>query len=128
MTGILKQHDLHEVWSTWSRQGGQFDQAKNEQIWNSAPGISDISYLVWVLRRAGSSREFVSKWKPHHPITQDLSNVKQITFNKPFVSERLSQETFENYETIIIKSCTGTGKTIAIAQHMENTATQTPHF
>ena len=73
-----------------------------------------------MLRKAGSEREFVAKWKPHNPVTQDLSNVKQITFNKPFVSQGLSRETFENYETIIIKSCTGAGKTTAIAQHMEN--------
>ncbi len=58
--------------------------------------------------------------KPHHSITQDLTNVKQITFEKPFVSEGLSHETFENYEKITIKPCTGTGKTTAIAQHMEN--------
>ena len=73
-----------------------------------------------MLRKAGSEREFVAKWKPYRPVNQDLSNVKQITFNKPFVSQGLSRETFENYETIIIKSGTGTGKTTAIAQHMEN--------
>ena len=119
VTGILKQHGLKEVWNTWSQQAANYNQEKNEQIWNSSKGILDINYLVWVLRKAGSERDFIAKWKPFHPITQDLTNVKQITFNKPFVSEGLSRETFENYETIIIKSCTGTGKTTAIAKHME---------
>ena len=120
VTGVLKQHGLKDVWTTWSKQAANYDQAKTENIWNSTPGILDIHYLVWVVRKAGSEREFVAKWKPYHPVNQDLTNVKQITFNKPFVSEGLSRETFENYETIIIKSCTGTGKTTAIAQHMEN--------
>ena len=118
VTGILKQHDLKEVWNTWSEQAANYNQEKNEQIWNSSRGILDINYLVWVLRQAGSKRDFIAKWKPFNPATQDLTNVKQITFNKPFVSEGLSEETFENYETIIIKSCTGTGKTTAIAKHM----------
>ena len=128
MTGVLKQHGLKDVWSTWSKQAANYDQAKNEQIWNSTPGILDINYLVWVLRKAGSEREFVAKWKPHNPVTRDLSDIKQITFNKPFVSQGLSRENFENYETIIIKSCTGTGKTTAIAQHMENHKEQHTKF
>ena len=119
VTGILKQHGLKEVWSTWSQQASNYNQAKNEQIWSSSTGILDINYLVWVVRQAGGDRDFVAKWKPYKPVNQDLTNIQQITFNKPFVSQGLSRETFENYETMIINSCTGTGKTTAIAQHME---------
>ena len=36
------------------------------------------------------------------------------------MSEGLRRETFENHETIITQSCTGTGKTTAIAKHMES--------
>ena len=120
VTGILKQHGLKEVWDTWSKQAENYNEAENEQIWNSTAGILDINYLVWVLRRAGSSREFVAKWKPYNPITREANEMTKIDFTAPFVSEGLSRETFENFETIIIKSCTGTGKTTAIARHMES--------
>ena len=36
------------------------------------------------------------------------------------MSQGLDYKTFEKYETIVIKSCTGTGKTTAIAQHVES--------
>ncbi len=68
----------------------------------------------------GSTREFVAKWKHYHPITRDIKYVRQITSNAPYVSDGLSSETFEQYETIFIKSCAGTGKTHAIAKHMEH--------
>ncbi len=79
----------------------------------------DINYLVWLLRKGGSKREFVEKRKPYHPITQNIEAVKQITFNAPYVSEGFSKDTFDQHETIIIKPCTGTGKTQAVAKHME---------
>ena len=119
MAGILKRHDLKQTWDQWSKQAANYNQAKNEKFWESTRGILDINYLVWLLRKGGSKREFVEKWKPYHPITQNIEAVKQITFNAPYVSEGLTKETFDQYDTIVIKSCTGTGKTTAVAKHME---------
>ena len=119
VTGIMKQHGLKEVWDQWSRQSPNYNQVENERIWQSSKAILDINYLICLLRKAGSTREFVTTWKPYKPVTQNLAEVKRITFNNRYVSEGLSQDTFDNHETIIIKSCTGTGKTTAIAQHME---------
>ena len=83
VTGILKKHGLKTTWEQWSKNASNYDQAKNEQIWNSSAGILDINYLVFLLRRAGSEREFVAKWRPYHPITKDLSEVKQISLASP---------------------------------------------
>ena len=51
-----------------------------------------------------------------------------MTFSKPFVSDGLNYETFAAHDAIIIKSCTGTGKTTAIAQHMEKYASDDTKF
>jgi hypothetical protein len=117
ITTILKCHDQHKLWSQWSRQSTHYNKAKNENQWSNNKGFIDINYLVWVLRKAGEDVEYVSKFKQYTPITKDISAIKQILFNKPFVSEGLSYKTFEEHDTIIIKSCTGTGKTTAVAQH-----------
>ena len=120
VTGILKKHDLKQVWTQWSQPAANYNEAKNEQIWQSRAPCLDINYLVWLLRKNGSKRAFVEKWKPYHPIAKErLAEVKQMTFNAPYVTEGFSKETFDNHETIIIKSCTGTGKTHAVAKHME---------
>ena len=110
---------MKQTWDQWSKQAANYNQAKNEKFWESTRGILDINYLVWLLRKGGSKREFVEKWKPYHPITQNIEAVKQITFNAPYVSEGLAKGTFDQYDTIVIKSCTGTGKTTAVAKHME---------
>ena len=119
---------MRGVWEAWSKRAPNYDQAKNEKIWNGSSGILDTNYLRFLLRRAGSKREFLAKRKPYRPITQDLSEVKQVRFIEPFVSDGFTREIFENYETIIIKSCTGTGKTTAVAKHMENHAGKDTKF
>ena len=51
--------------------------------------------------------------------------MKKITFNHPFVYDRSSKANtynchhFEDHSTSVIKSCTGIGKTTAIANHMK---------
>ena len=95
----------------------QYNQQKNQDQWNYNKGFIDINYLIWVLNKNGTKLEYVNRFKPYTPITRDISDIKQINFNKPFVSEGLDYNTFEHYEAIIIKSCTGTGKTTAVAKH-----------
>ena len=116
-TSCLKCHDAYDIWSNWSKQSDNYNEAKNEFQWSSNRGFIDINYLVWLLRKDGHDVEYVSKYKTYDPITKDVSSIKQVSFNKPFVSEGLAYETFEAHDTIIIKSCTGTGKTTAVAQH-----------
>ena len=77
VTGVLKKHGLENVWDQWSKQAGNYNQAKNQQIWLSRSPCLDINCLVYLLRTGGSKREFVEKWKPYHPITKNLSEVKQ---------------------------------------------------
>ena len=50
VTGVLKQHDLRDVWDQWSSKAANYSKAKNEQIWSSSRGLLDINYLVWLLR------------------------------------------------------------------------------
>ena len=55
--------------------------------------------------------------KHYEPITKDISNIKNVEMNNNYIYDKgyegpqLSQEIFNNYDTIIIKSTTGTGKT-----------------
>ena len=117
VTSVLKCHDQHGLWETWSKQSEHYNEAKNEQQWRYNTGFLDINYLVWVLRQAGEDVEYVPRHKPYHPITRNISHIKQETFHERYVSEGLSYETFEAHDTIIVKSCTGTGKTTAVAEH-----------
>ena len=118
VTSILKRHGKHAIWSEWSKRGGNYDEAENERKWRANEGILDINYLVWVLNQKGGNVEQIPKHKIYDPIIELPGGWKQQTGNKRYVSELLDYRTFSKHDTIVIESCTGTGKTTAIAQHM----------
>ena len=128
VTTVLKCHGARDIWDEWSRQSPSYNKQKNDQQWSYNKGFLDINYLVWVLRKGGEEIEYVTRFKPYTPIVKDISHIKQKSFDKAFVSEGFSYKAFEKHDTIIIKSCTGTGKTTAVAQHakeyMKTQATQ----
>jgi len=128
VTSVLKCHDQHGLWRKWSKQSDHYNEAKNESQWSYNKGFLDINYLVWVLRQAGEDVEYVARHKPYHPITRDLSDIAQETFHEEFVSDGLSFDTYQAHDTIIIKSCTGTGKTTAVAKHAKKDMVQGDKF
>jgi hypothetical protein len=70
------------------------------------------------LNQNGGNVEQIPKHTKYNPINQLPTGWKQQTGNTSYVSDLLDYETFGANETIIIQSCTGTGKTTAIAKHM----------
>ena len=119
VTTVLKGLNKPELWKNWSIQSSSYDRVKNMKYWNSADPFIDINYLVYVLRSAGNKIDYIRKYKKYDPLTKDNFYDKKIENDAKYVSELLSNEAFNEYDTIIIKSCTGTGKTTAVAQCME---------
>ena len=115
VTSVLKCHDMYDLWDEWSQQSDRYNKIKNDQQWRNNNGVMDINYLIWL----EGGHERVQKYKQYTPITKDISNISQIEFNEQYVSNGLDYDTFKDHETIIIKSCTGTGKTTCIANHVE---------
>ena len=119
ITTVLKSLNAIRIWKDWSKQSINYDSVKNKRYWNIANPFIDINYLVYVLRSAGNKIDYIRKYKKYDPLTKDNFYNKKIENNANYVSELLSNEDFNVYDTIIIKSCTGTGKTTAVAQCME---------
>ena len=78
----------------------------------------DINYLVWVLNQNGHEVEQVTRHKVYTPVAGLPGDWQHMTDNARYVSDILSYEAFDANDTIVIESCTGTGKTTAIARHM----------
>ena len=119
---------MFDLWDAWSKQSTRYDLTDNIRKWNSATTKYDINYLGWMMKQDGVIVEPVQKYRPYKPITKDISNIAQITFNERYVSEGLDYDTFSNHDTIIIKSCTGTGKTTCVAKHAEQYMTNDTKF
>lgn len=110
ITDVMKSMNKYIIWDKWSSKSSKYDKQKNITIYNSTKGILNINYLMTLLEKP-----LVPSHKPV-PMTTIRPN---RSINKKYVSECISYDEFKMNKTIIIKSCTGTGKTTAVAQYME---------
>ena len=90
--------------------------------------IIDINYLVWVLRKKGEHIEFVKRYKPYEPITKDVKGITRVEFDSKYISDGFTYEHFQKYNTFVVQGCTGTGKTTAVANHVEQYSTTETKF
>ena len=121
ITTVLKSLNAFKIWKDWSKQSMNYNNVKNKRYWDIANPFIDINYLVYILRGVGyNNLEYIRKYKKYEPLTKDNFYNKKIENNAKYVSELLSNEDFNEYDTIIIRSCTGTGKTTAIAKRIED--------
>ena len=111
ITNILKGQDKYELWDKWSKQSKQYNYRKNLSIWKGTKKIIfDVQYLIKLTN--------YNLFKIYTPIIEQ-KQMKEI--NNIYLYDKNSDEkfTFQDYQnkTIIIQSCTGTGKTTAVAEH-----------
>jgi hypothetical protein len=55
----------------------------------------------------------------HEPFTTPLEQFKVKEFNKQYVSDGFLFKEFQENSTLIVESCTGTGKTTATAKYFK---------
>ena len=113
---VMKKHNKLEIWNKWCKKSNKYNYERNMRFWNYNKGVLDINYLIWELNKQGHDMEYIRRYKPYIPLTRNISGMKKITFNQPFVYDRSNKTNTYNYHhvedhsTSIIKSCTGTGK------------------
>ena len=101
------------IWDTWSqRHKTKYNKENNDNIFEANSGHLDVNYLIYNLKL---DKELITRWKHYEPITKDNSTIKTIEINDKYVSNGFTPETFDSSDTIIIKSCTGTGKATTTA-------------
>jgi hypothetical protein len=106
---ILKSLNKFEIFDIFSKKSKKYNSNENLKMWNCNTGCIDINYLILRINTEQKiNLPFVEKYKIL-PSSYVPSNIKQIKFNKQFLD--IDNEIFNNYDTLIIKSDTGTGKT-----------------
>jgi hypothetical protein len=108
ITNISKNLDMYDVWDNWSRTSTKYDEYKNIIIWDSSNGIININYLMTALN--------LPLIKSHKPLPELHLKANKIV-NEMYVSNCISYNEFRNNDSVIVKSCTGTGKTSATAKY-----------
>ena len=123
----FKRLDKWELFDQWSRSSAKYNTAKhisrNKYHWSHNLGVIDINYLVHVLKQEGHDLEYIQKYKELKAITFKGAH-QQININNKRLYEIdaapdniFNYELFKQNETIVIQSCTGSGKTTAVAAH-----------
>jgi hypothetical protein len=116
ITNICNGLKCYEIWNSWSANSENYNHNNNNYIWRNIKSVKyDINYIVHIIKTQTDNQvDFYKSYKRFEALTKDFNPIHKM--NK-YVSEILSYSDFKEHKTIIIKSCTGTGKTTAMAQH-----------
>jgi len=106
----LNNFDTFDIFEEFSKRNkNKYNKDKNLLIWNSNSGIIDINYLIKRINKENKlNLPLIEKFKP---INNNLKydGYKVLNINAKYVN--YDQEIYNNNDTIIIKSTTGSGKT-----------------
>ena len=111
ITNILKGLNKFNIWNDWSTMSKKYNYDENMTIWENTNPIYDINYLS-----ALTKSEPIARYKPYNPMSKYPNN-KRI-MNAKYI--QLHTDELTNSDTIIMKSCTGTGKTTTTAQAIKS--------
>ena len=114
ITQVLKGLDKFQIWNDWSSMSELYNKESNLKIWNSINNpIYDINYITYKL-----GKKPINKYKPYTHLTTVVSDdrLNKRTMNGPYIDLTLAE--FMRYNTIVMKSTTGTGKTTTTAKNV----------
>lgn len=124
ITTVLKNLNKLQIWDDWSKKNKKYDELKNHTYWKHNTGCIDINYLIYLVNIVNKTNyKYIDKYKNYIPITTeiiyDIIDMKyKYLYDRGYKKQQFGYKLFLNNDTIIIKSCTGTGKTTAIANHI----------
>ena len=126
-TTILKQLNKYDIWDEWSKTSKNYNQLENNKIWDRIDLTKitdlDINYLIRSINKTFKyDIQEIKRTKEYTPLKNnmyDKHNIKTIDTTNKFINEIYTYDIFNNHNIHVIISCTGTGKTTAINQNME---------
>ena len=122
VTSICKYHNKLEIWDRWSQKSEKYNKIKNLKIWKYTTTKLDINYICKMLQFKP-----IKKYKliNYNSIGKNNNNIDFVEYDNKFVFDSNYKETqynyklFNKYDTTILKSCPGSGKTTAVAAHVK---------
>ena len=129
----FNEDEIKELWDQWSKQGNNYNKKNNNKIWDSVKIDINFNYYVNIFNKKLLSKdkkaklfEYYETIKNYDALTSLNENIKKIEMNNKYIYdinynlEQVKPEYFKNYNSIIIESGTGTGKTSNTAKHVKN--------
>jgi hypothetical protein len=132
VTNILKGLDKQDMWDNFSKKSKKYNKTNNIVLWNNLISFLNVNYLISIINSLSSSEiptlELIESYKPYEPFTTSLEQFNIKEFNKQYVSDGFLFKEFQENSTIIVESCTGTGKTTATAKYFKELHEKNTHL
>ena len=110
--------DTYTIFDNFSKKDkDKYDEENNLLIWNNNFGNIDINYLINVINKDKNKINLIERFKLYENDIIINNKYQKITINKKYLD--YTQKIFNDNETIIIKSTTGTGKTTSTAKYLK---------
>lgn len=122
----LDENKIKKIWNSWSKKQDGYNKENNFKIWERVNSNISLNYIINQYNKTKPKEDklkFLESFKPLEELTTQ-DDIKKLTITNKFLYDELhtgdqfGEEQFLNYNTIIIKSTTGTGKTSATAKHL----------
>jgi hypothetical protein len=114
---VLKNLNKYDIFEIFSKKGKNYDYETNLKLWNYNTGCIDINYLIIKINQEQLlNLPLIEKCKIL-PENTMYKNIKNISLNKKHLV--IDDDIFDNFDTLIIKSDTGTGKTTHTGKQLE---------
>lgn len=120
---ILKNMNKWDIFNEWSKKSNKYNYNNNINLWNNNNGKFNINYISYILlNECKIDIPVIEGVKQYTPLTKDI-NFSKINMNNKYMFDtnykeaQFTKQIFEDNDTIIIKSTTGTGKTTSVASH-----------
>lgn len=124
VTNVLKGLNKCDIWDSFSRKSKKYNESNNINIWNNLNSFLDVNYIISIInsysvKNNKKALELIESYKPYQPFTANFNDFHFKEFNREYVSDGFSFKELQEYSTIIMESCTGTGKTTATAKYFK---------
>lgn len=122
----LHEKVVYEMWDNWSKQQDGYNKKGNIKKWETLPADINLNFVITQHNKTTDDKLILLKsFKPieQEIISDVIPTIKmnnKFIYDKEYTGPQYTEETINEYDTIIIKSTTGTGKTSNTARHIEN--------
>jgi hypothetical protein len=138
----IDEKKLKNIWNSWSKKQLNYNKKNNYKIWDSITADINFNYLITQHNKNNFTKEeLLAKDSPKIPTLESFkpmdkltTNVKTIEMHNKYIFDALYNSTqfdfnlFQNNDTIVIKSTTGTGKTSNTANHIKKYMEDKPNL
>lgn len=131
----IDEEELKTVWKEWSKTQDNYNKKNNVKIWDSITSNINMNFVILQHNKNRDTTQLsILPLECFKPLMDTKTEIKTIEmknkyiFDNEYKGEQFNFNIFEQHDTIIIKSTTGTGKTSNTANHIKKYMEDKPHL